>query len=373
MDARSLSILALSPYHGGPRRQFLEGLAAHSRHSLFTLTLPPRTWPWRLRGSALHFAAEIARLKRKADVILADDLVDVARLRALLPPPWRTVPVLQYFHDDMLGTDLKDHPRDEPLALAQLYSLLACDRALVASRHHRDCLLDAVRRLIDSFPDAVPARLADAAAQKLLVLPHGVDVAAIHAAEPCHVPPGPPIILWNNPWADSQNPQLFFETLYHLDEEGIAFRLIAVGAAVRKYPAIFQEARRRFGSRVLQFGYLPDRDRYLACIRAADIVVNTALREWFPLATIEAAIAGAAPVVSRQLANPEVFGDALSHVSYRGPVDLRRRLARLLTRPAERRLATSLRQSLAARFDWSRVAASFDRAAQDVIGPPSAI
>ncbi|MBN2582682.1 MAG: DUF3524 domain-containing protein [Planctomycetes bacterium] len=361
------AILALSPYHGGPRRQFLDGLAAHSRHDIFSLTLPPRTWPWRLRGSALHFAAEINRLKRNVDLLLVDDLVDASRLRSLLPPAMRATPILQYFHDDMLSADLKDNPRDEPLALAQLHSILASDRALVASEHHRAALLEGAQRLIATFPDAVPARLADAVRNKVAVLPPGIDAAAISRTEARNVPAGPPVVLWNNPWTDNQNPQLFFETLHHLDEEGVPFRLIAVGAAVRKYPQVFQDARQRLGSRILQFGYLPDRDRYLANIRAADVVISTATREWFPLATVEAVIAGAFPLVSRQLANAEVFADALPQVSYRGPVDLRRRLARLLARPQERALARQLAPQLASRYDWPAAAARFDQLAANLV------
>jgi glycosyltransferase involved in cell wall biosynthesis len=366
MDIHGLSILVLSPYHGGPRRQFLDGLTAHSRHKLFALTLPPRTWPWRLRGSALHFAAEVGLLRRRIDLLLTDDLVDTARLRALLPTAMRGIPMLQYFHDDVLSGDLRGNSRDEPLALTQFYSLLAGDRTLVASEHHRNCLLGGVERLVETFPDAAPSRLADAVRHKLLLLPPGVDVAAVRRTEPRQVPAGPPIILWNTPWSDAQNPRLFFETLYHLDEEGVPFRLIAVGAAVRKYPEVFQEARQRFASRILQFGYLPDRDKYLANIRAADVVVNTASQEWFPLATIEAVIAGACPVVSRQLAGPEVFGEALPSVGYRGAVDLRRRLARLLMRPAERVVGQQIAETLAPRYDWPQIAARFDQLAEEL-------
>ena len=366
MSNGRLSILALSAYHGGPRQEFLESLAAHSRHDFAQMVLPPRTRHWRLRGSALHFASEIARLRRrKVDLVLATDLVDTARLRALLPGPMRALPIVQYFHDDLLSGNLKDRPRDEPLALAQLYSILASNLVLVASDYHRQALLAGARRMIDSFPDAVPAKLEAAVEKSVGVLPPGVDVQAIRNTAPGHKrkPAGPPVILWNNPWAEDQDPQTFFETLYHLEAEGLDFRLIAVGATVRKYPEVFQEARKRLSRRILQFGYLPDRDRYLSNIRAANIVVSTARQEWFPLATVEAAIAGAYPLVGRRLANEEVFGDQFPSVSYRGPVDLRRRLAKLLAEPPPESATGPLRAALAGRYDWAEVAERFDRLA----------
>ena len=361
-----LSILALSAYHGGPRQEFLEGLASHSGHDFLQMVLPPRTLRWRLRGSALHFASEIARLRRrKVDAVLATDLVDTARLRALLPGPMRCVPIVQYFHDDLLTANLKARPRDEPLALAQLYSILSSNLVLVASDYHRQALVAGAGRMIRSFPDAVPAKLEATVERSVGVLPPGVDVQAIRNTAPRHEqkPAGPPVILWNNPWTEDQDPQTFFETLYHLEAEGLDFRLIVVGATVRKYPEVFQEARKRLAGRILQFGYLPDHDQYLANIRAADIVVSTTRQEWFPLATVEAAIAGAYPLVARRLANEEVFGDQFASVSYRGPVDLRRRLARLLAEPPGASASDALRATLTERYDWATVAEKFDHLA----------
>jgi len=363
-----LSILALSAYHGGPRQTFLEGLLAHSRHRYTVLTLPPRTWHWRLKGSALHFAAETARLKRRQfDLILTDDLVDAARLRALLPADLRATPIVQYLHADALSLDLKTNPRDEPLALAQFFSILAAERALVASDFHRRELLADAKRLIATFPDAAPVDLLDRLEARVAVLPPAIDVEAIRSAPPRPKPPGAPVILWNHPWIDEQNPAAFFETLAHLEQEGAEFRLIIVGAAARKYPEPFNDARRRFARRLLRFGYLPGRDQYLAAIRAADIVVSTARREWFPLGVVEAAIAGAWPLVGCDLANPEVFADALSAHGYRNPVDLRRKLARLLSQADLRTAALATGTVLAQRYGWHAATPRFDAVFQDAV------
>ena len=360
-DAK-LSILALSAYHGGVREAFLEGLAAYSRHEFAQLTLPPRTWPRRLKGSALWFADEIGRLRRpKLDLILADDLTDTSRLRALLPAALRGTPIVQYFHDDVLSADLRARPRDEPLAVSQLHSILTADLVLAASEHHRQAIVAGAKRLVRTFPDAVPAGLVETVEATVAVCPPGVDAKAIQSAEPRARPDGPPVVLWNHPWTDEQNPAMFFETLAHLEAEGIDFRLIAVGIAVRKYPEVFQEARRRLARHIVQFGYVPGREQYLANIRAADVVVSTARQEWFPLTVVEAVIAGAAPLVSRALANAEVFGDQLAGHSYRGPVDLRRTLARLLTEQRRRPPTGDMGRDLARRYGWPAVTEKLDR------------
>jgi glycosyltransferase involved in cell wall biosynthesis len=360
MADSSLNIMALSPYHGGPRQTFVEELSAGSAHRVSLLTLPPRTWPWRLKGSAIHFAREIARLRRRVDLIFTDDLVDAARLRALLPGRLRNVPIVQYFHTDVLSGDLKGRPRDEPLAMAQLTSVLAANRVLVASAHHRSAICAGAERLVATFPDAVPVDLVERVERTVSVQPPGIDVEAIREAAPREQRDGPPRVLWNHPWVEEQRPAMFFETLDHLDQEGIAFRLIVVGLAVRKYPDVFDRAKKRLARHIVQFGFVPGRDQYLSTIRAADIVVSTAEREWFPLGTIEATLAGATPLVSRGLANSEVFGDALGACSYRGPVDLRRRLARLLTQGSAVGATERVGEGLTSRYAWRRVGGEFD-------------
>lgn len=356
-----LSILALSAYHGGPRATSVEEYAAHSGHRISQMTLPPRTWPWRLRGSALWFAHEIARLRRRIDLVLASDLVDAARLRALLPPALRAVPIAQVFHDDVLSADLKARPRDEPLAVAQLYSLLTCELATVASDYHRGALLAGARRLVGTFPDAVPVGLVDRVERRLTVCPRGTDVEAIVAAEPRRIGEGPSVILWNHPWVEDQDPRTFFETLAHLDAEGAAFRVVVVGVAVRKYPEVFQQAQKQFSRHIVQFGFVPGREQYLSVLKTADVVVSTARREWFPIGVVEAVAAGAAPLVGRGLASAEVFGDALPSCSYRGPVDLRRKLARLLTDPDRRHAqARAAHEALLPRLGWRQRARALD-------------
>ena len=54
------SVLAMEPYAAPSHMAFLRGLQAHSQHRWELLTLPPRKWKWRMRTSALHFAAALA-------------------------------------------------------------------------------------------------------------------------------------------------------------------------------------------------------------------------------------------------------------------------------------------------------------------------
>ncbi|MDP6381562.1 MAG: DUF3524 domain-containing protein, partial [Phycisphaerae bacterium] len=102
MSRAQLNILAVEPYFGGLRRDFLEGLCAHSRHKWTLLTLPARNRPWRIRASALHFAQQMRGLRRRFDLLFVTDLLNLADLLALSPPRIRQLPAVAYFHENSL-------------------------------------------------------------------------------------------------------------------------------------------------------------------------------------------------------------------------------------------------------------------------------
>lgn len=75
---------------------------------------------------------------------------------------------------------------------------------------------------------------------------------------------------------------------------------------VRSLP-VFDAARRQFGDRIDRWGYQETLDEYRAALGEADVFVSTARHEFFGISAVEAAAAGAMPVLPERLAYPEVF------------------------------------------------------------------
>ena len=55
----------------------------------------------------------------------------------------------------------------------------------------------------------------------------------------------PLVILWNHRWEFEKNPETFFDVVFFLAEEGVPFKLALVGEATRKWPPVFERARKR--------------------------------------------------------------------------------------------------------------------------------
>jgi glycosyltransferase involved in cell wall biosynthesis len=170
------------------------------------------------------------------------------------------------------------------------------------------------------------------------------------------------LILWNQRWEYDKAPDIFFQALDVLVAQGVAFRVALAGSNVRQQPEEFAAARERLGARVVHYGRA-DTETYHRLLWQSDIVVSTAIHEFFGIAVVEAVYCGCFPVLPRRLAYVETMParhhDACLYDDFEGLVS---RLRWALTHITEaRRIAVAMRKEVA-RFDWGVMAPRYDTA-----------
>ncbi|MCY4483457.1 MAG: DUF3524 domain-containing protein [Spirochaetaceae bacterium] len=351
-----LNVLFLESFYGGSHREFADGLVQHSRHRIALHTLPARFWRWRMRGAALHFARAVAR-PQEFDLLLATDLMNVADLKAV----WgaHCPPILLYVHENQLSYPTPEgEQKDFQFAFTDIASALAADAMVFNSRYHRDAYFAALPEVLRRMPEYEPAWIPDALAAKARVLYPGCRLPGADA-EVRSVGAGPPLVIWNHRWEFDKQPAAFFAALREVQRAGVAFRVALLGENAQYVPKEFMAAREWLGERVVQYGYLPGRDAYLAWLRRGAVVVSTAVQENFGISVVEAAAAGCHPLLPSRLAYPEVI-PAPHHEAclYEDGDDLARRLIALLANPP-----VSPPPGLAAamqRYSWTCLAAEYD-------------
>ncbi|MBI2194185.1 MAG: DUF3524 domain-containing protein [Planctomycetes bacterium] len=358
-----LNILALEPYMTGSHRSFLEGLKAHSRHRIEVRGLPGRKWKWRMRASAVTFAQELEGPGQPPDLFFASDFLDVAAFRSLLPERLHGVPVVTYFHENQLTYPVPDESeRDYQFVFTNLTTCLASDRVLFNSQYHRENFLEALpvflRRMPDHVPDGLPDRIrARSGVQHLGIEPppFAVGTAADRAADSG----GPRTIVWNHRWEYDKNPDLFFRTLFKLDETGPDFRLIVLGESFRESPPVFEEARERLRRHIEHFGYAADRSEYWRFLRQGDIVASTSIHEFFGLSVLEGITAGCFPLLPYRLSYPELLPITLhADCFYRSDEEFEARLSDLLSNPLPPQRVRL--RGVAEGFQWGERIRGFD-------------
>ena len=363
---RPLNVWVISPYHTGSHRAWAVGYQQHSRHTVTLLTMPGRFWKWRMQGGPLELAQTATQLLaagNRPDVLLATDMLNapvwLGLLRDALPA---ATPLVLYMHENQLTYPLQTgEKRDLTYAMINWLSQCVSAQVLFNSDYHRADWFATLPNLLKHFPDFNHLARVDDVQARSHVLPVGLPCAEIRAAatRPASAASQPPLILWNQRWEYDKQPGHFFDLLYALQAEGIPFRVAVAGENFRNVPEEFVAARARLGDAVVHWGFLPDRAAYLALLGEADLVISTALHEFFGVSILEAIAAGAFPLLPARLSYPELIPPPLHPAClYHDDAELLAKARRRLLSP--RPAPPSLQQHVVARFDWPPVAAQYD-------------
>ena len=357
-----MKVWLVEPYYGGSHRAWADGYRAHSRHPVRLLTLPARFWKWRMQGGAVTLARKALALKEAPDLIVASDMLNLPVFVALGGERLARVPVALYFHENQLTYPLPpgETRRDLHYAFINFSSALRANALFFNSAYHLEAFYDELPRLLKHFPDYNELWSVGWLRERSEVLPLGLDLARLDAFRPEQPPNGPPTLVWNHRWEYDKDPGTFFRAVYALAEEGLDFRLILLGESFRNQPAEFLEARERLPERIAHFGYAEDLAQYARLLWQGDVVVSTAIHEFFGAAVLEACYCDCFPILPARLSYPELL-PAASHDAclYHDFDGLLARLRRAVVEVEETR-TRSLRAAVA-RYDWGQMAPLYDR------------
>lgn len=303
-------ILVIEPYFGGSHRHFLRRLETNIEADFTFLTLPARKWKMRMQLSAAWFAECVEKMvEKKFDTVLCSSFVDVAVLKALLHSiaGWNiSCLYCTYFHENQFvyPNQIEDKSRHQFTAI-NFNTALVSDRIAFNSQYNKLTFMDSCRQLINKAADVHLEDTMSRIEEKSTVIYPGIDTEMDDISTVMINPV--PIICWNHRWEHDKNPEEFFYSLEELAEKGYPFKLIILGQAFREIPPIFDLAKKTFAEQILHCGYVSSKKEYFGWLKKADIVVSTALHEFFGISVMEAVAAGCIPVVPDRLSYPELY------------------------------------------------------------------
>ena len=304
---KTLRVLALEPYHGGSHKAFLDGWMQYSQHEWTVLSLPPWKWKWRMRHSAITLANQTSEKIREGenwDVIFCSDMLNLAEYLGLVPQSIQKLPSIVYFHENQLTYPVA-HPQefDFHYVLTNLITALAATEVWFNSLYHQNIFLGELRGFLKRMPDFQPLEEIEDVRNKSFVRHPGIHQLPKRGNRI----PGPMRIVWAARWEHDKNPELFFKSLQILKARKVEFRISVMGEQFRQSPDVFDSARKEFADHIDRWGYQQERSDYEAALLEADVFVSTADHEFFGFSVLEAAAAGAFPLVPEKLAYPETL------------------------------------------------------------------
>ena len=361
-----LTVFLLEPYYGGSHQQWANGLKRHSKHRIELFTLSARNWKWRMHGAAVSFASEFKGLKKKPDLILATDMLDVAAFRGL-NPDLAHVPIVLYFHENQITYPWSRSDedvilnRDNHYGFVNYTSALAADRVLFNSHYHMNSFLDELPKFLAKFPDVPDESTVRSIELKSEVLHLGMELSELETLRPETANSrNRATILWNHRWEYDKNPEQFFEALYQIQDRGWEFYLIVVGESFTKYPQIFDEAKERLRDRIIHWGYVESREEYSRLLWQSDILPVTSNQDFFGGSVVEAMYCNVKPLLPKRLAYPEHIPSFLHHTFFYEEGELTDKLQRWIKDISVLRKQQT--RSFVEKYDWPVLAEQYDDA-----------
>ena len=303
-------ILVIEPYYGGSHKQFLLGLKDNVDAEFIFLTLPARKWKLRMQLAAPWFADKIEELNdRNFSTLLCSTFVDVAVLRALLTiKPWwnKNCIICTYFHENQFvyPSQVEDLSYKQFSAI-NFTTALASDRIAFNSHYNLRSFIEKAGRFAVNGSDMKMPYIMDDILSKASVIYPGIDFDHFSGVRSSSTEI--PVICWNHRWEHDKNPQEFFDTLFQLQDQGYDFRLIILGQSFMKKNKVFTEAKKKLSAKIIHFGYVKSRKKYIELLHLSDIVVSTSHHEFFGISVLEAVAAGSIPLVPNRLSYQELY------------------------------------------------------------------
>jgi len=260
--------------------------------------------------------------KLKVRVLFVTSMIDLASLLGLRPD-LHCSKKIYYMHENQLEYPTrqeeawKREERDFQLGWAQICSALVADVVAFNSAFNRDTFVTRLGPFLRKVPgsqfDVDQVEMEIRSKCKVVYFPldlqapkHGiVSSADVDASEKLR-------ILWNHRWEHDKNPQLFLRTLVALQKKGTNFQVCVLGedfTASAEDRELVQKVRNDLSEegKVIHWGYAENKDAYFRAVRECDVVVSTALHEFYGVAVLEGALLGCTPLVPKRLVYPELF------------------------------------------------------------------
>ena len=372
-DHKKHTILCIEPFMGGSHKAFLRGLEKHSTHEIIPVTMTDKYWKWRLSGGSVTLAEKTKKVEQDVDLVLASSMTNLPAFIALTNPRFAHTPVIMYMHENQLTQPVPEgEKRDLTYCYINYLSVLSADKVIFSSQFHYESFMDALPGFLARFPDYHQPESITNIDEKSMILRPGLDLLIHDQYRPKYKYNKVPVVVWNQRWAFDKDPEMFFRVMNRLDDSGCDFELILAGDNAHEKPEAFENAWKRYGRRIIHYGYLDDLETYSKLLHRGDIVVSTANYEFSSVAIMEAIYCGCHPVLPNSLTYPELIPDHLKNPLLHSPVmydneeELFKIMRKLLLGETKPLPETSL-QKVNQSMDWKYSVAHFDKVFEDII------
>uniref|UniRef100_T1J8J5 tRNA-queuosine alpha-mannosyltransferase n=1 Tax=Strigamia maritima TaxID=126957 RepID=T1J8J5_STRMM len=364
------SLIIIEPFFGGSHAELAHLIYREFEYNIKhtdIYTLPAKKWHWRARTSALFFSRNVIahyKLDTKEGygesfkgVLFVSSVLNLAELIGLRPDLAKMHKIIYFHENDLVYPVRKKQDRDFQYGYNQVLSCLVADRVVFNSEYNKSSFLSNIKTFFKLMPDFRPKYVREDIEPKCQVIYFPVDFDSIPKSvkksdennkEQLH-------IVWPHRWEHDKNPELFFQVLFSLKEQGMSFIVSVLGETFSQIPrdlpiSIFNEAKEKLSENISNWGFVESKYKYYDILSTCDVVVSTANHEFFGVAMLEAVHQGCYPLCPNALVYPEIYP---ASYLYNTPAQLEKQLKRFCINPSLARSHTC--EIDLKKYSWSAI------------------
>ena len=343
MSAQKHRLVIIEMFQGGSHQDLIRQLLTLAPDSTL-LTLTDRKWHWRARCGPLQLLPQLQTISRPVDTLFVTSVGSLPEVVALCPHLQGARKVL-YFHENQLVYPTRcEKDRDFQYGYNQIMSALTADLVLFNSSYNLESFVGNVDAFLNKMPDYKPKGISQMIMEKSRVLHFPIEFPLKRlertVPEILH-------IVWPHRWEHDKNPEDFFRSLKSLISTGHKFKVSVLGKTYQDVPEVFEEFKSAHPDLVAQWGPLESREEYLNHLGTCDVIVSTAVHEFYGVAMLEGFWAGCLPICPNRLSYPEIYP---KECLYNTPGQLTKQLRQLCKNPG---LARQKWEKVVVKMDWN--------------------
>ena len=356
-----MNIIYIEPYYSGSHKRWIDSYKKHSNHNVKILHLPGNKWKWRMHGGAITLANQFLKLNEKIDIILCSDFLNLPVFKSICDKAIKDIPVVMYFHENQLSYPWSPEDQDIELKRDLHYHYINYTSSLVSnlnlfnSNYHLESYINSLYKYLKKMPDFNNFESIKEIEKKSSVLYIGCELEKFNQYK-IDRKNKKPLILWNHRWEFDKNPELFFQTLFKLKEEGFDFELAILGERFKDYPDIFNQAKSLLSKNIVHFGYCDKFKDYAKWLWKADLLPITSNQDFFGISIVEAVFCNTYPILPERLSYTELF-DLSSNPSifYKKDNELYQKIKKYLSNSSLKNDFKYLEK-----FEWKNISNEYD-------------
>lgn len=299
-------ILIIEPFYGGSHKQLISTLVESLIPEEYEIySLPAKKWHWRARSSALYFSQVIPQ-DHGYRVLFTSSVLSLAELIGIRPD-LATCRKVVYFHENQLIYPVREvKERDCQYGLNEILTCLAADLVLFNSHFNRSSFLDNVKPFLNIQPDFRVKNIREKIESKCEVLYFPINFRVFPDQRPVEDSTDALHLVWPHRWEHDKDPELLVSVLLELVNRNADFQVTICGESYQEVPGAFDSLKEKLGDKLINFGHL-SREEYVRTLLTGDIVISTAIHEFYGVAMLEAAYCGCYPLAPNKLVYPEIY------------------------------------------------------------------